>query len=134
MGTFDDFFFAIGRSYAGFHTFVIDEDGTARFDYGMGGFGNLAGVLGISEAPQQTPNFVAGVYGAGVLQPGVIGYSRENDGTQGLSFTGTAVRAASFFGPGVHSISGALSGVTGISGTQGPPLLNSPTTAGVVGT
>jgi hypothetical protein len=86
-------------------------------------------------APQPPPKLVGGVYGAGVVQPGIIGFSRENDGAQGLSFTGTAFRAASFFGPGVNSISGALSGVTGISNTQGPPVpMNIPTIAGVVGT
>jgi hypothetical protein len=95
----------------------------------------MAGVHGVTEVPQDPPSLVAGVYGAGIAQPGVVGFSRENDGAQGASFAGTAVRAVSFFGPGVQSISGALSGVTGISDTQGPPVrMNIPTTAGVVGT
>ena len=130
MSTDDDFFLAFGRAYAGMNTFVVDDDGKSVFDFGVGGLGNMAGVLGVTEVPQEPPNFVAGVYGAGISQPGVIGFSRENDGAQGSSFAGTAVRAASFFGPGVHSISGALTGVTGISGTRGPLA----PTAGVVGT
>jgi hypothetical protein len=95
---------------------------------------NNIGVYGQTEAPDTVPNFVAGVYGTGDIKPGVIGFARDGDGAQGLSFTGTAIRAASFFGPGVHSISGALTGVTGISGTQGPPVSNVPNVAGVVGT
>jgi hypothetical protein len=68
-------------------------------------------------------------------QPGVIGYSREGDGLEGATFTGTAIRAASFFGPGIDSISGALTGVRGVCGTQGPPpqLPNLPNVAGVIG-
>jgi hypothetical protein len=68
-------------------------------------------------------------------QPGVIGYSREGDGLEGATFTGTAIRAASFFGPGIDSISGALTGVRGVCGTQGPPpqLSNLPNVAGVIG-
>jgi len=137
MGTFDDFFLAFGDAFAGMNTFVVksDTDNTPVFDFGLGGLGKMAGVHGVTEVPQQPPNLVAGVYGAGLIQPGVIGFSRDGDGAQGASFTGTAVRAASFFGPGVHSISGALSGITGISDTQGPPVgMNIPTTAGVVGT
>jgi hypothetical protein len=136
MSTADDFFLAFGKAFAGMNTFVVESDtnNTPVFDFGIGGLGKMAGVLGVAEAPQNPPNFVCGVYGAGVVQPGVIGFSRENDGAQGLSFAGTAFRAASFFGPGVHSISGALTGVTGISGTQGPPVgMNLPTIAGSVG-
>src|SRR6266545_829907 len=137
MSTIDDFFLAFGTAFAGMNTFVVESstNNTPVFDFGLGGLGKMAGVLGVAETPQNPPNLVCGVYGAGVVQPGVIGFSRENDGAQGASFAGTAVRAASFFGPGVHSISGALSGVTGISNTQGPPVpMNIPTTAGVVGT
>jgi hypothetical protein len=134
MSTIDDFFLAFGRAFAGMNTFVVDDDGKSVFDFGVGGLGNMAGVLGVTEAPQEPPNFVAGVYGAGISQPGVIGFSRENDGAQGSSFSGTAVRAASFFGPGVQSISGALTGVRGISGTQGPQVPDIATIAGVVGT
>ena len=134
MATSDDFFLAIGPANIGMNTFVI-EKGKPVFNFGVGGFGRMAGVLGTTEAPPLPPKLVGGVYGAGVIQPGVIGFSRENDGAQGASFAGTAVRAASFFGPGVHSISGALTGVTGISDTQGPPVrMNIPTTAGVLGT
>jgi hypothetical protein len=137
MSTIDDFFLAFGTAFAGMNTFVVESstNNTPVFDFGLGGLGKMAGVLGVAEAPQNPPNFVCGVYGAGVVQPGIIGFSRENDGAQGLSFAGTALRAASFFGPGVHSISGALTGVTGISDTQGPPVgMNIPTTAGVLGT
>jgi hypothetical protein len=137
MGTFDDFFLAFGKALGGMNTFVVESstNNTPVFDFGVGGLGKANGVQGAVEAPQNPPNLVGGVYGTGVVQPGVIGFSRENDGAQGLSFAGTALRAASFFGPGVHSISGALTGVTGISGTQGPPVgMNIPTTAGVVGT
>ena len=137
MGTFDDFFLAFGTAFAGMNTFVVESstNNTPVFDFGLGGLGKMAGVLGVAETPQTPPNFVCGVYGAGVGQPGIIGFSRENDGAQGLSFAGTALRAASFFGPGVQSISGALTGVTGISNTQGPPVgMNIPTTAGVLGT
>jgi hypothetical protein len=55
-----------------------------------------------------------------VLPTPVVGFSRDSDGVQALSFTGTCLRAASLFGRGVHSLSGALSGVTGISNTEGP--------------
>jgi hypothetical protein len=137
MGTFDDFFLAFGPALKGMNTFVVESEtnNTPVFDFGVGGLGKTNGVQGAVEAPQNPPNLVGGVYGAGVIQPGVIGFSRENDGAQGASFSGTAVRAASFFGPGVHSISGALTGVTGISDTQGPPVgMNIPTTAGVLGT
>jgi hypothetical protein len=137
MSTFDDFFLAFGPALGGMNTFVVDNRTNNKpvFDFGLGGLGNTNGVQGAVEAPQNPPNLVGGVYGAGVIQPGVIGFSRENDGAQGASFSGTAVRAVSFFGPGVHSISGALTGVTGISDTQGPPVgMNIPTTAGVLGT
>jgi hypothetical protein len=137
MSTIDDFFLAFGTAFAGMNTFVVESstNNTPVFDFGLGGLGKMAGVLGVAETPQNPPNFVCGVYGAGVVQPGIIGFSRENDGAQGLSFAGTALRAASFFGPGVQSISGALTGVTGISNTQGPPVgMNIPTTAGVLGT
>ena len=137
MAAFEDFFQAFGPAFAGMNTFVVDNNTNNKpvFDFGVGGLGNMAGVLGVTEVPQEPPNFVAGVYGAGISQPGVIGFSRENDGAQGSSFSGTAVRAASFFGPGVHAISGALTGVTGISGTLGPtPVADLPTTAGVLGT
>jgi hypothetical protein len=96
---------------------------------------NRPGVYGqVEDSPVVPLDLRAGVLGVASTQPGVIGFSREGDGAQGASFTGTAIRAVSFYGPGVDSISGALSGVSGISGTQGPPLLNIPTTAGVVGT
>jgi hypothetical protein len=137
MATFDDLFIAFGPALGGFNTFVVNNhtDNNPVFEFGIGGLGNMQGVIGTTEVPQQPPNLVAGIYGAGIVQPGVIGFSRDGDGAQGASFTGTAVRAASFFGPGVQSVSGALSGVTGISNTQGPPVgMSIPTTAGVVGT
>jgi hypothetical protein len=136
MGTFDEFFLAFGPALGGMNTFVVDNSTNNRpvFEFGVGGLGRTNGVQGVVEVPQQPPTLIGGVYGSGILQPGVIGFSRENDGVEGASFTGTAVRAASFFGPGVHSISGALNGVTGISGTQGPPTAAGlPTTAGVLG-
>jgi hypothetical protein len=96
---------------------------------------NQPGVYGqVEDSPLVPLGLRAGVLGVASTQPGMIGFSREGDGAQAASFTGTAFRAVSFFGPGVHSISGELSGVTGISGTQGPPLINIATTAGVVGT
>src|SRR5262249_48976451 len=107
-------------------------------------FSGFAGVIGISlnnvglygetGAPSNVPDFAAGIYGTGNLQPGIIGFSRDGDGAQGLSVTGTAFRAASFFGPGVNSISGALTGVSGISGTEGPTVQNTSNIAGVRGT
>jgi hypothetical protein len=136
MGIASEFFQAFGPAFAGMNTFVVESraDNTPVFDLGVGGLGRRAGVQGVVEVPQQPPDFVAGVYGSGIVQPGVIGFSQGNDGVEGASFIGTAVRAASFFGPGVHSISGALSGVTGISGTQGPtPAGGLPTIAGVLG-
>jgi hypothetical protein len=136
MGTFDEFFLAFGPAFAGMNTFVVESrtNNTAVFDLGVGGLGKVAGVQGVVEVPQQPPSLVAGVYGSGIVQPGVIGFSRENDGVEGASFIGTAIRATSFFGPGVDSISGALNGVSGISGTQGPPVANTSNIAGVRGT
>ena len=111
------------------------EGGSVAFTGTAGVSLNSVGVYGqVEDSPPVPAGFRAGVLGAASTQPGVIGFSRDGDGIEGASFTSTAVRAVSFFGPGVQSISGALSGVTGISGTQGPPLLNIPTTAGVVGT
>jgi hypothetical protein len=133
MATSDDFFLAFGPANIGMNTFVVDK-GKPVFNFGIGGLGSMAGVFGTTEAPQSPPQLVAGVYGAGIIQPGVIGFSRDGDGAQAASFTGTGFRAVSFFGPGVQSLAGTLSGVTGISGTDGPPLVNIPTTAGVVGT
>jgi hypothetical protein len=159
MPTTDDSFVASGPALTGFSASVQQggkpfEFGVTGFgrkadvlgEAGLPGplpasaFSGFAGVIGISlnnvgvygetGAPGNVPNFVAGVYGTGNLQPGIIGFSREGDGIEAASFTGTALRAVSFFGPGVNSISGALSGVTGISGTQGPGT----PTAGVVGT
>src|SRR5262249_3256942 len=134
MGTFDDFFIAFGNAFAGFNTFVVDK-GKPVFDVGLGGLGNTNGVQGAVKAPQHPPELVGGVYGAGLVQPGVIGRSRGTRGVGGAYFGGPAIRAASFFGPGVNSTSGALRGVTGISTPQGPPVrMNIPTIAGVVGT
>jgi hypothetical protein len=132
VGIASEFFQAFGPAFAGMNTFVVESrtNNTPVFDFGVGGLGRTVGVQGVVEVPQHPPDLVAGVYGSGIVQPGVIGFSRDNDGAQGASFTGTAIRAASFFGPGVHSISGARAGVTGISGTQGPAA----PTAGVVGT
>jgi hypothetical protein len=111
------------------------EGGSVAFTGTAGVSLNGVGVYGqVEDSPPVPAGFRAGVLGAASTQPGVIGFSRDGDGIEGASFTSTAVRAVSFFGPGVQSISGALSGVTGISGTQGPPLPNIPTTAGVVGT
>jgi hypothetical protein len=110
------------------------EGGSVAFTGTAGVSLNGVGVYGqVEDSPPVPAGFRAGVLGAASTQSGVIGFSRDGDGIEGASFTGTAVRAVSFFGPGVQSISGALSGVTGISGTQGPPLPNIPTTAGVVG-
>jgi hypothetical protein len=132
MATIDDFFLAHGPAFAGLNTFLT-QAGNPSFTVGVAGFGNRNGVYGQTQVID-VPNLIAGVYGTAATQPGVIGFARDGDGVQGASFTGTAIRAVSFFGPGVDSISGAFSGVTGVSGTQGPPLLNIPTTAGVVGT
>src|SRR4029077_4550532 len=111
------------------------EGGSVDFTGTAGVSLNRVGVYGqVEDSPPVPTGFRAGVLGAASTQPGVIGFSRDGDGIEGASFTSTAVRAVSFFGPGVQSISGALSGVTGISGPAGPPLLNIPATAGVVGT
>jgi hypothetical protein len=136
MGTFDEFFLAFGPAFAGMNTFVVETrtNNIPVFDFGVGGLGKMAGVQGVVEVPQQPPSLIAGVYGSGIVQPGVIGFSRENDGVEGASFIGTAIRATSFFGPGVDSISGALNGVSGISGTQGPAVVNTSNIAGVRGT
>jgi hypothetical protein len=163
MPTTDDSFVASGPARTGFNASVEQgkkpfDFGVTGFgrkagvlgEAGLPGplpasaFSGFAGVIGISlnnvgvygetGAPGSVPDFAAGIYGTGNLQPGIIGFSRDGDGAQGLSFTGTAFRAASFFGPGINSISGALTGVTGISGTQGPtPVGGLPTTAGVLG-
>jgi len=105
------------------------------FPVGVRGSGKIVGVQGISfsnliDVPEFGP---AGVYGAATTSPGVTGWSKENDGCQGFSFTGTAIRAASFFGPGIDSLSGALTGVRGVSEMQGPPVPNTSNIAGVVG-
>jgi hypothetical protein len=49
---------------------------------------NNVGVYGETGAPGNVPDFAAGIYGTGNLQPGIIGFSRDGDGAQGLSFTG----------------------------------------------
>jgi len=163
MPTTDDSFVASGPARTGFNASVEQgkkpfDFGVTGFgrkagvlgEAGLPGplpasaFSGFAGVIGISlnnvgvygetGAPGSVPDFAAGIYGTGNLQPGIIGFSRDGDGAQGLSFTGTAFRAASFFGPGVNSISGALTGVTGISGTQGPTVQNTSNIAGVHGT
>jgi hypothetical protein len=163
MPTTDDSFVASGPARTGFNASVEQgkkpfDFGVTGFgrkagvlgEAGLPGplpasaFSGFAGVIGISlnnvgmygetGAPGNVPVFGAGIYGTGNLQPGIIGFSRDGDGAQGLSFTGTAFRAASFFGPGVNSISGALTGVTGISGTQGPTVQNTSNIAGVHGT
>jgi len=74
-------------------------------------------------------------------RPGVVGYSRHNDGLEGASFTGTAIRALSEYddpiiraGSGVRGLSGTLNGVTGVCGTEGSTVGNVATIAGVVGT
>jgi hypothetical protein len=115
---------------------VTSNDGhTPVFNRGVVGVGRTNGVWGHAEETTQfPPSLVGGVFGSGIVQPGVIGFSRISDGVQALSFTGTCLRAASSFGPGVHSISGALTGVTGISGTQGPTVQNTSNIAGVLGT
>jgi hypothetical protein len=99
MATIDDFFLAHGISFSGFNTFLT-RNGNPSFTVGVAGFGNRNGVYGQTEVID-VPRFIAGVYGTAATQPGVIGFSRDGDGAQGLSFTGTAFRAASFFGPGV---------------------------------
>jgi len=136
-GTWDDYFVAGGPSLNGFDTSrVTSNDGhTPVFNRGVVGVGRTNGVWGhVEETTQFPPSLVGGVFGSGIIQPGVIGFSRDSDGVQALSFTGTCLRAASSFGPGVHSISGALTGVTGISGTQGPTVQNTSNIAGVLGT
>jgi len=87
MGTFDEFFLAFGPAFAGMNTFVVESrtNNTAVFDLGVGGLGKMAGVQGVVEVPQQPPSLVAGVYGSGIVQPGVIGFSRENDGVEPLT-------------------------------------------------
>jgi hypothetical protein len=137
-GTWDDYFVAGGGAgvLRGFDTArVTSNDGhTPVFDVGVVGVGRTNGVWGHAEQTLQfPPRLVSGVFGSGIIQPGVIGFSRESDGVQALSFTGTCLRAASMFGRGVHSISGALSGVTGISNTEGPAVPNIANIAGVVG-
>ena len=140
MPTVDDFFVALGRSetvFAGLQTVPFDSQ-TAAFRVGVYANGQKFGVQGIAlgnagdtiDVPEFGP---AGIYGAATTSPGMIGWSRENDGCQGASFTGTAIRAVSFFGPGVDSLSGALTGVRGVSNVQGPPVPNTSNIAGVVG-
>lgn len=70
------------------------EGGSVEFT-GVAGV-SLAGpgVYGqVEDAPPVPAGFRAGVLGAASTQPGVIGFSRDGDGAQGASFTGTAVRA-----------------------------------------
>src|SRR5262245_56805428 len=112
------------------------EGGSVQFTGVAGVSLNRVGVHGqVEDAPQIPTGLLAGVLGAATTQLGVFGFSREGDGIEAASFTGTAHRAASFFGPGINSLSGALTGVTGISGTQGPtPVGDLPTIAGVLGT
>src|SRR5262245_25416642 len=140
MPTVDDFFVALGRSetvFAGLQTVPFDSQ-TAAFRVGVYATGQKFGVQGIAlsnagdtiDVPEFGP---AGIYGAATTSPGMIGWSRENDGCQGASFTGTAIRAVSFFGPGIDSLSGALTGVRGVSNVQGPPVPNTSNIAGVVG-
>jgi hypothetical protein len=138
-GTWDNYFVAGGGRgvLRGFETDrVTSNDGhTPVFDVGVVGVGRTNGVWGHAEQTRGFgPRLVGGVLGSGIIQPGVIGFSRDSDGVQALSFTGTCLRAAAQFGPGVHSTSGALTGVTGISGTQGPPVQNTSNIAGVLGT
>jgi hypothetical protein len=108
------------------------------FPVGVFATGKTVGVQGISLGNFGDVNSLpdigpVGVYGGATTSPGVTGWSKENDGCQGLSFTGTAIRAASFFGPGIDSLSGALTGVRGVSEMQGPPVPNTSNIAGVVG-
>jgi hypothetical protein len=140
MATFDNFFIAEGPGpiFAGLQSIPFDHQ-TAQFRVGVYATGTSAGLQGIALSnPGDTidvPVFgPAGVYGAAVTSPGVTGWSNQNDGCQGLSFTGTAIRAVSFFGPGIDSLSGALTGVRGVSNVQGPPVPNTSNIAGVVGT
>ena len=140
MATFDNFFIATGPGpiFAGLQSIPFDRQ-TAQFRVGVYGTGTSAGLQGIAISnPGDTidvPEFgPAGVYGASVTSPGLTGWSNQNDGCQGLSFTGTAIRAVSFFGPGIDSLSGALTGVRGVSNVQGPPVPNTSNIAGVVGT
>jgi len=145
MASFDQYFLAYGFNpgQANQDTFAFqaipNDDHTPIFRLGVWAFGSRAGVQGVALSnPGDTihvPVFgPAGVYGAATTSPGVTGWSNENDGCQGFSFTGTAIRAASFFGPGIDSLSGALTGVRGVSDVQGPPVPNTPNIAGVVGT
>jgi hypothetical protein len=140
MATFDNFFIATGPGpiFAGLQSIPFDRQ-TAQFRVGVYGTGTSAGLQGIALSnPEDTidvPVFgPAGVYGAAVTSPGLTGWSNQNDGCQGLSFTGTAIRAVSFFGPGIDSLSGALTGVRGVSNVQGPLVPNTSNIAGVVGT
>ena len=139
MATIDNFFVATGPGplFAGLQSIPFDRQ-TASFRVGVYATGQKFGVQGIAlsnagdtiDVPEFGP---AGIYGAATTSPGVIGWSRENDGCQGASFTGTAIRAVSFFGPGIDSLSGALTGVRGVSNVQGPPVPNTSNIAGVVG-
>jgi hypothetical protein len=126
-----------GLSISGLACLPRDEQ-TAIFPVGVWAAGNT-GVQGISLSNAGDTIIVpglgpAGVYGAATTSPGVIGWSKENDGCQGFSFTGTAIRAASFFGPGIDSLSGALTGVRGVSDVQdrpSPPPRTSPVSSAV---
>ena len=117
MATIDNFFVATGPGplFAGLQSIPFDRQ-TASFRVGVYATGQKFGLQGVAlsnagdtiDVPEFGP---AGVYGAATTSPGVIGWSRENDGCQGASFTGTAIRAVSLFGPGIDSLSGALTGV-----------------------
>jgi hypothetical protein len=140
MATFDNFFIAEGPGpiFAGLQSIPFDQQ-TAQFRVGVYATGTQAGLQGIALSnPGDTTDVPifgpAGVYGAAVTSPGLTGWSNQNDGCQGFSFTGTAIRAASFFGPGIDSLSGALTGVRGVVNVQGPPVPNTSNIAGVVGT
>jgi hypothetical protein len=130
--------------------------GTSRDEAGVRGTSSHnIGVWGVSEYPgggfhpnppsPWVPPPQAAVFGAtgglGSKRPGVVGYSRHDDGLQGASFTGTAIRALSEYddpiiraGNGVYGLSGTLTGVTGVCGTEGSTIGNVATIAGVVGT
>src|SRR5262245_47020770 len=120
MPTVDDFFVALGRSetvFAGLQTVPFDSQ-TAAFRVGVYANGQKFGVQGISlgnagdtiDVPEFGP---AGIYGAATTSPGMIGWSRENDGCQGASLTGSTVRAVSFFGTVMASVSGGCHAVRG---------------------
>ncbi len=117
--------------------------GTSSRNIGVWGVsGNPWGSIANPPSPWVPPTQAA-VFGAAtdMKRPGVVGYSRHNDGLEGASFTGTAIRALSEYddpiiraGSGVRGLSGTLNGVTGVCGTEGSTVGNVATIAGVVGT